>query len=112
MLLSGCDALPNRGAMGMLKEFDAVDAGGPRSSTTYAYSGFRVNLVNQYVLVAGGYWRPGDERARRSLERVRVGAADLPSPATRLPRGTRCSTLRRCRRATASSMSGCRTSRT
>jgi hypothetical protein len=77
MLLSGCDALPNRGAMGMLKEFDAMDAGGARSSTTYAYSGFRVNLVNQYVLVAGGYWRSGDERARRSLERVRIGAADL-----------------------------------
>ena len=77
MLLSGCDALPNRGALGMLKEFDARDAGGPRSSTTYAYSGFRVNLVNQYVLVAGGYWRPDDERARKSVERVRIGAGDL-----------------------------------
>ena len=60
----------------MLKELDAVDAGGPRSSTTYAYSGFRVNVVNQYVLVAGGYWTPG-EPASRSLDLIRVGAADL-----------------------------------
>ena len=76
VLLSGCDALPNRGKPGMLKELDSVDAGGPRSSITYAYSGFRVNVVNQYVLVAGGYWQPG-EPASRSLELIRVGAADL-----------------------------------
>ena len=76
VLLSGCEGLPNRGKPGMLKELDSVDAGGPRSSTTYAYSGFRVNVVNQYVLVAGGYWRPG-ETATRSLDLIRVGAADL-----------------------------------
>ena len=50
------DVLPKNEMTGMLKELDSVDAGGPRSSTTYAYSGFRVNVVNQYVLVAGGYW--------------------------------------------------------
>ena len=60
----------------MLKELDAVDAGGPRSSTIYAYSGFRVNLVNQYVLVAGGYWR-ASALARESLELIQVGATDL-----------------------------------
>ena len=76
VLLSGCDELPNKGRPGMLKELDAVDAGGPRSSTIYAYSGFRVNLVNQYVLVAGGYWRQG-EQARRSLALLEVGVPDL-----------------------------------
>ena len=76
VLLSGCDGLPNKGKAGMLKELDSVDAGGPRSSTTYAYSGFRVNVVNQYVLVAGGYWKPGED-ATRSLELIRVGAPDL-----------------------------------
>jgi hypothetical protein len=75
-LLSGCDALPNRGRPGMLKELDSVDAGGPRSSTTYAYSGFSINLVNQLALIAGGYWRPGPV-ARRSLELLRVGIPDL-----------------------------------
>jgi hypothetical protein len=76
MLLTGCDGLPNRGKPGMLKELDAVDAGGPRSSTIYAYSGFRVNLVNQYVLVAGGYWQP-NELARQSLSLIEVGVPDL-----------------------------------
>jgi hypothetical protein len=76
MLLTGCDELPNRGRPGMLKELDAVDAGGPRSSTIYAYSGFRVNLVNQYVLVAGGYWKP-NEQARQSLTLIEVGVPDL-----------------------------------
>jgi hypothetical protein len=75
-LLAGCDGLPNRGRPGMLKELDAVDAGGPRSSTIYAYSGFRVNLVNQYVLVASGYWRPGP-LATESLALMRVGVPDL-----------------------------------
>ena len=77
MLLEGCEALPNRGEMGMLKEFDSVDAGGPRSSTIYAYSGFKVNLVNQYVLVAGGFWQGESEAARRSIELIEVGAGDL-----------------------------------
>lgn len=75
-LLSGCEGLPNRGKPGMLKELASVDAGGPRSSTTYAYSGFSINLVNQFVLIAGGYWTPG-EVARESLERLRVGIPDL-----------------------------------
>lgn len=76
MLLSGCDRLPNRGEIGMLRELDSHDAGGPRSSTIYAYSGFRVNLVNQYVLIAGGYWRP-NEIARESLALIQVGVPDL-----------------------------------
>lgn len=76
MLLSGCDELPNKGKIGMLKELDSKDAGGPRSSTMYAYSGVRVNLVNQYVLIAGGYWQR-NRLARESLARIRVGVPDL-----------------------------------
>ena len=76
MLLAGCNELPNKGKPGMLKEFDSMDANGPRSSILYAYDGFRCNLVNHYVLVAGGYWQPG-EQARESLERMKIGIEDL-----------------------------------
>ncbi|HVK05816.1 MAG TPA: hypothetical protein VM490_20260 [Armatimonadaceae bacterium] len=76
MLPSGCESLPNRGKPGMLKEFDSVDAGGPRSSTHYAYDGFRVNLINHLVLVAGGLWKPGPD-ADACLARLRVGIPDL-----------------------------------
>jgi hypothetical protein len=76
MLLSGCEALPNKGQPGMLKELDSNDAGGRRSSTLYAYDGFRVNLVNQLVLVAGGLWWPG-RLAEECLSLLQVGIADL-----------------------------------
>lgn len=76
MLLTGCDELPNKGKPGMLKEFDSVDANGPRSSILYAYDGFRCNLVNHFVLVAGGYWQH-NELARESLERMEIGITDL-----------------------------------
>ena len=76
MLLSGCDELPNKGERGMLKELDSHDAGGPRSSTLYAYDGFRVNLVNQYVLVATGFWRDGT-LGDESLALKQVGITDL-----------------------------------
>lgn len=76
MLLSGCDGLPNKGKIGMLKEFDSMDANGPRSSTLYAYDGFRCNLVNHYVLIAGGYWQQ-NELARECLVRMEIGIRDL-----------------------------------
>jgi hypothetical protein len=77
MLLSGCEALPNKGKPGMLKELDSNDAGGRRSSTLYGYDGFRVNLVNQLVLVAGGLWRPGSKQAEECLSLLKVGIPDL-----------------------------------
>ena len=76
MLLSGCEDLPNQGSLGMLRELDSNDADGPRSSTLYAYDGFRVNLVNQYVLVAGGFWKEGED-ADESLRRMEIGIRDL-----------------------------------
>ncbi|MES2464207.1 MAG: lyase [Armatimonadota bacterium] len=76
MLVSGCGTLPNRGRPGMLKELDSNDAKGRRSSTLYAYDGFRVNLVNQLVLVAGGLWKPGRE-AQECLGLLRVGIPDF-----------------------------------
>ena len=80
MLLEGCEQLPNKGQIGMLKEFDSVDANGPRSSVLYAYDGFRCNLVNHYVLLAGGYWQDGPEDnqiAQQCLARMQVGITDL-----------------------------------
>jgi len=75
-LPDGCDSLPNLGKPGMLKELDSRDANGPRSSTLYAFDGFRANLVNHLVLLAGGLWRPGRE-ADECLARMQVGIPDL-----------------------------------
>jgi len=75
-LASGCESLPNRGVVGMLLEFDSVDAEGPRSSIVYAYDGFRPNLTNHVVLLAGGFWRSG-EMANEILRTMDVGITDL-----------------------------------
>lgn len=76
LLPTGCESLPNRGKPGMLKELDSNDANGPRSSTLYAYDGFKVNLYNHLVLVACGLWRPGPA-ADACLARLQVGIPDL-----------------------------------
>src|SRR5205085_8217743 len=56
-ILSGADTLPNKGAAGMLAEFDSFDASGGRSSAQYAYDGYRTHLTNHFVLLAGGYFK-------------------------------------------------------
>jgi len=76
MIASGADELPNKGKDGMLLEFDSMDAGGHRSSITYAYDGFRPNLTNHIVLIAGGYWKNGP-KADECLARMNVGITDL-----------------------------------
>jgi hypothetical protein len=76
VLLAGCESLPNRGRIGMLKEFDAFDVPGLRSSSLYSYDGFRCNLVNQIVLIVSGLWREG-EIANACVDRIRIGAEDL-----------------------------------
>lgn len=76
MLAKGADKLPNMGKDGMLKEFDSVDANGPRSSVHYCIDGFKTNLTNHVVLIAGGYWKPGKE-ADEIVSRLEVGIPDL-----------------------------------
>ena len=76
-IVDGADRLPNRGQLGMLSEFDARDAKGPRSSIVYTYHGFRPNLVNHTALVVGGYWPENNPRARQLLQRLDVGITDL-----------------------------------
>jgi hypothetical protein len=76
MIASGAEGLPNLGKDGMLLEFDSKDAGGPRSSITYAYDGFRPNLTNHVVVLAGGYWKPG-AKADECVARLNVGITDL-----------------------------------
>jgi hypothetical protein len=75
-LAAGADKLANVGKPGMLKEFDSRDGGGPRSCAVYAYDGFRPNLTNQIVLIAGGQWKPGPV-ARECLALLNVGITDL-----------------------------------
>jgi hypothetical protein len=76
VLLAGCETLPNKGKPGMLKELDSNDANGRRSSILYAYDGFRVNLVNQLVMVAGGLWNPG-KASNECLALLQVGIPDF-----------------------------------
>jgi hypothetical protein len=75
-IASGCDELPNKGKPGMLLEFASRDAGGPRSSITYAYDGFRPNLTNHVVVLVGGYWEAG-EQADEIVSLLDVGIPDL-----------------------------------
>jgi hypothetical protein len=63
-LASGADELPNKGKTGMLAELDSRDAGGPRSSLGYAFTGLRPNLLTHLVLLVGGYWKPGPHERR------------------------------------------------
>jgi len=75
-IVTGCEALPNKGKSGMLKEFDGRDAGGSRSSIHYAYDGFRPNLTNHVVVLTGGYWKSGEE-SDEILSLMDVGITDL-----------------------------------
>ena len=72
----GAEELPNKGRKGMLHELDGRDGSGPRSSITYAYSGFRPNLVTHVVLLADGAWQDGP-MADECLALLRVGIPDL-----------------------------------
>ena len=76
MIASGAANLPNVGELGMLTEFQAVDAGGPRSHIGYAYDGFRPNLSNHLAVLIGGYWQDGDA-ADEMLRRMDIGITDL-----------------------------------
>jgi hypothetical protein len=76
MIVSGCAGLPNKGAVGMLKEFDSGDAGGARSSGLYSHDGYRVNLVNHLSLLVAGLWQPG-ATASNVAGRLRIGVPDL-----------------------------------
>lgn len=75
-LASGAADLPNKGKPGMLAEFASMDAGGPRSSLTYAFTGLRPNLLTHLVLLVGGYWKPGPQ-ADECLARMNVGIPDF-----------------------------------
>jgi hypothetical protein len=76
-LVSGADTLPNKGAVGMLKEFDAVDANGARSSFVYAFDGYRPHLTNQLALIVAGFWPKGSAIANTAVARMNVGNTDL-----------------------------------
>jgi hypothetical protein len=76
IIVSGCSGLPATGAVGQLKEFDTIDAGGPRSSALYAYDSYRTNMVNHLALLTGGLWRSGPS-ASFIVGRMAVGVPDL-----------------------------------
>jgi hypothetical protein len=76
-IVSGADTLPNKGALGMLKEFNAVDANGPRSSWVYAFDGYRPHLTNQLALITSGFWPKGSTIANNAVTRMNIGNTDL-----------------------------------
>lgn len=76
-ILNGADALPNRGALGMLMEFDAYDAVSLRSSATYAYDGWRTHLANHHLLLITGLWKNDSPVATKYLPRMAIGSTDL-----------------------------------
>lgn len=76
-MASGADKLPNRGKDGMLKEFNSMDANGPRSSIGYAYDGFRPNMANQFALIASGNFDAKDPEWKKALQLVKIGNDDL-----------------------------------
>jgi hypothetical protein len=76
-IASGAESLPNRGQIGMLKEFDGNDAEGRRSSASYAYYGYRPHTVNALTLIACGLWDGGADAARLARARLEVGNTDL-----------------------------------
>jgi len=76
-IVSGADTLPNKGALGMLKEFDANDANGARSSFLYAFDGYRPHMTNQIALIVGGYWQKGSTIANNAVARMNIGNTDL-----------------------------------
>ncbi len=76
-IASGAATLPNRDALGMLKEFDSSDGNGPRSSLLYAYDGYRPHQTNELVMIIGGYWSKGSAAANAAFARMKVGNEDL-----------------------------------
>jgi hypothetical protein len=76
-IVTGADTLPNKGAEGMLKEFDAVDANGARSSFVYAFDGYRPHLTNQLSLIVSGFWPKGSAIPNRAVQLMSVGNTDM-----------------------------------
>jgi hypothetical protein len=76
-IVSGADTLPNKGVLGMLKEFNAVDANGARSSWVYAFDGYRPHLTNQFALITSGFWTKGSTIANNAVTRMNIGNTDL-----------------------------------
>lgn len=77
MLVSGASTLPNRGAVGMLKELASSDANGARSSVEYAYDGYRPHQTNQLVMIIGGFWQKGSAATESAVARMKIGNTDL-----------------------------------
>lgn len=76
-IVSGADTLPNKGVIGMLKEFDSSDANGKRSSFIYAFDGYRPHMTNQLSLIVAGYWQPTSTTATLAVTRMNIGNTDL-----------------------------------
>ncbi|MDP3848981.1 MAG: hypothetical protein Q8Q59_00645 [Luteolibacter sp.] len=76
-IVSGAATLPNPGALGMLKEFETGDGGGPRSSLLYAYDGYRPHMSNQLALIVSGLWPKGSAITHAAVARQKIGNIDL-----------------------------------
>lgn len=76
-IVSGAATLPNLGALGMLREFDGSDSGGPRSSMIYAFDGYRPHLTNQLSLIVAGFWSKSNPITSAAANLMNIGNTDL-----------------------------------
>ncbi|WP_367870194.1 hypothetical protein [Luteolibacter sp. Populi] len=76
-IVTGAATLPNKGATGMLKEFDSSDANGKRSSFVYAFDGYRPHMSNQLSLIVSGLWPAGSTIANTAVTRMNIGNTDM-----------------------------------
>ena len=61
----------------MLKEFDARDANGQRSSLIYAFDGYRPHLANLLSLIAADLWPTGGNLTDSAAALLEIGNTDL-----------------------------------
>ena len=76
-IAQNADKLPNVGKKGMLFEFAAMDAKGPRSCAVYTYTGFRPNLAKQVAMLASGHFDYNHPQWKEAFELIKVGNEDL-----------------------------------
>ena len=68
--------VPNEGQLGMWREFDAMDSGGPRCSLEYVIGGYRCLMSTIVVLAARGYWDAKNATVRAIYDRINLANTD------------------------------------
>ncbi len=76
-IAKGCTGLPNKGALGMVQEFDTGSGGGRRSSSLYATDSLKAHQANRLALIASGLWNQDISVQQIAKTRVNIAVQDL-----------------------------------